>query len=79
MSDQDTGGFPQNKSQGQDPNSTTGDGHPPRPGEIGSEEGTAGQGMGQGGSTGRSGGESGGSGSGSGGSSGGSSGGGGNS
>jgi hypothetical protein len=57
MSEQDEGGFPQNKSQGQDPNSTTGDGHPPRPGEIGSEEGTAGQGLGQGGSTGRSGGE----------------------
>lgn len=29
------GGFPQNQSQGQDTYSTTGDGHPPRPGEKG--------------------------------------------
>ncbi len=41
------GGFPQNESRVQDPNSTTGDGHPPRPGEIGSQEGVAGQGLGQ--------------------------------
>ena len=29
------GGLPQNQSQGQDTYSTTGDGHPPRPGEQG--------------------------------------------
>lgn len=46
------GGFPQNESRGQDPYSTTGDGHPPRPGEKGTEEGVAGQGLGQGGSVG---------------------------
>ena len=46
------GGFPQNQSGGQDTHSTTGDGHPPRPGEPGfgegrSQEGMAGQGTGQ--------------------------------
>ncbi|HEY0404435.1 MAG TPA: hypothetical protein VGC89_01825 [Pyrinomonadaceae bacterium] len=41
------GGFPQDKSSGQDAYSTTGDGHPPRPGEQGTEEGVAGQGLGQ--------------------------------
>lgn len=45
--EKDEGGFPQNESRGQDPDSTTGDGHPPRPGEKGSEEGVAGQGLGQ--------------------------------
>lgn len=34
------GGFPQNQSQGQDTYSTTGDGHPPRPGEQGSNAGS---------------------------------------
>lgn len=43
------GGFPQDESKGQDPYSTTGDGHPPRPGEQGTQEGVAGQGLGQGG------------------------------
>lgn len=53
MSDQQNqGGFPQNESVGQEPYSTTGDGHPPRPGEQGSEEGVAGQGLGQGGNEG---------------------------
>jgi hypothetical protein len=52
--EKDQGGFPQNESRGQDPDSTTGDGHPPRPGEIGSEEGVAGQGLGQSGSGGGS-------------------------
>ena len=47
--EQKQGGFPQNESRGQDPNSTTGDGHPPRPGEQGTQEGVAGQGLGQGG------------------------------
>lgn len=47
--EQNQGGFPQNESKGQDPNSTTGDGHPPRPGEQGTQEGVAGQGLGQGG------------------------------
>ena len=46
------GGFPQNQTQGQSTHSTTGDGHPPRPGEEGYEqgktqEGMAGQGAGQ--------------------------------
>lgn len=41
------GGFPQNETRNQDPNSTTGDGHPPRPGEEGTVEGVAGQGLGQ--------------------------------
>jgi hypothetical protein len=59
--EQKEGGFPQNESQGQDPYSTTGDGHPPRPGEQGTEEGVAGQGLGQGGGQ-ESGGGSGGSG-----------------
>lgn len=50
MSDQQNqGGFPQNESGGQEPYSTTGDGHPPRPGEQGTQEGVAGQGLGQGG------------------------------
>jgi len=48
--EQEQGGFPQNESRGQDPNSTTGDGHPPRPTEQGTKEGVAGQGLGQGGS-----------------------------
>lgn len=48
--EKDEGGFPQNESRGQDPDSTTGDGHPPRPGERGSQEGVAGQGLGQSGS-----------------------------
>lgn len=48
MADEQQGGFPQNESQGQDPYSTTGDGHPPRPGEQGTQEGVAGQGLGQG-------------------------------
>lgn len=48
MSEQkNEGGFPQNESRGQDPNSTTGDGHPPRPGEKGTQENVAGQGLGQ--------------------------------
>jgi hypothetical protein len=51
MADQDDmqkGGFPQNQTAGQDTYSTTGDGHPPRPGEQGrTEEGMAGQGTGQ--------------------------------
>jgi len=33
MADQNQGGFPPNQSQGQSTFSTTGDGHPPRPGE----------------------------------------------
>lgn len=33
------GGFPQNKPEGQSTHSTTGDGHPPRPGEPGYEGG----------------------------------------
>lgn len=33
------GGFPQQKSEGQSTQSTTGDGHPPRPGEPGYEGG----------------------------------------
>ena len=46
------GGFPDNQTTGQDTHSTTGDGHPPRPGEAGYEEGKtqggmAGQGTGQ--------------------------------
>lgn len=42
--EQDQGGFPEDKSGGQDTYSTTGDGHPPRPGEAGAqEEGDAGQ------------------------------------
>ncbi len=52
------GGFPQNESRGQDPNSTTGDGHPPRPGEKGTQEDVAGQGLGQGGGSGTPGGAS---------------------
>ncbi len=60
--EQNQGGFPQNESKGQDPYSTTGDGHPPRPGEKGTEEGVAGQGLGQGGSGGSEGGGQGGSG-----------------
>jgi serine/threonine-protein kinase len=47
--EQKQGGFPQNEPRGQDPNSTTGDGHPPRPSEKGTVEGVAGQGLGQGG------------------------------
>jgi len=31
------GGFPQQKREGQSTHSTTGDGHPPRPGEPGYE------------------------------------------
>ncbi len=47
--DQSGSGFPQNQSGGQDTHSTTGDGHPPRPGEQrGTQEGNAGQGLGQG-------------------------------
>lgn len=45
--EQNEGGFPQDKSSGQDTYSTTGDGHPPRPGEQGTQEGVAGQGLGQ--------------------------------
>lgn len=41
------GGFPQNQSSGQDTYSTTGDGHPPRPGERQTQENMAGQGTGQ--------------------------------
>ena len=38
--DQDNqGGFPQKETGGQSTHSTTGDGHPPRPGEAGYEEG----------------------------------------
>jgi hypothetical protein len=42
------GGFPQKKTGGQSTHSTTGDGHPPRPGEEGytgggSQSGNAGQ------------------------------------
>ena len=33
------GQFPQSSSEGQSTHSTTGDGHPPRPGEPGYEEG----------------------------------------
>ncbi len=33
------GQFPQSGSEGQSTHSTTGDGHPPRPGEPGYEEG----------------------------------------
>jgi hypothetical protein len=60
--EQNQGGFPQNESggKGQDPYSTTGDGHPPRPGEQGTEEGVAGQGLGQGGQGGSGGGSEGG-------------------
>ncbi|MBV8858869.1 MAG: hypothetical protein JOZ02_18200 [Acidobacteria bacterium] len=36
---QNEGQFPQNTSTGQSTHSTTGDGHPPRPGEPGYEEG----------------------------------------
>ena len=55
MAEQDTnqGGFPNKQTGGQDTYSTTGDGHPPRPGEMrdnsdtsdksGSQEGTTGQ------------------------------------
>ena len=50
MSEQDKGGFPRNQTRGQDAESTTGDGHPPRPSEQGSQEGVAGQGLGQTGS-----------------------------
>lgn len=50
--EQNQGGFPQDKPRGQDPYSTTGDGHPPRPGEKGTEDDVAGQGLGQGGSQG---------------------------
>jgi hypothetical protein len=57
---QNEGGFPQNESRGPDPTSTTGDGHPPRPGEKGTQENMAGQGLGQ---TGQGGEPSGGSGS----------------
>ena len=45
---QNEGEFPQKSSEGQSTHSTTGDGHPPRPGEPGYEEG--GQGTGGGGS-----------------------------
>ncbi|HEX8494633.1 MAG TPA: hypothetical protein VF658_17440 [Pyrinomonadaceae bacterium] len=55
--EQNQGGFPQNQPRGQDPNSTTGDGHPPRPGEKGTEEGVAGQGLGQGGGSSQGGGQ----------------------
>lgn len=41
------GGFPQTTTQGTDAYSTTGDGHPPRPNEMGNEEDVAGQGLGQ--------------------------------
>lgn len=41
------GGFPQNQTTGQDTHSTTGDGHPPRPGERQTQENMAGQGTGQ--------------------------------
>ncbi len=44
---QNQGGFPQNQTIGQDTHSTTGDGHPPRPNERGTQEGMAGQGTGQ--------------------------------
>ncbi len=51
MADQSNqGGFPQNQSGGGDKPadySTTGDGHPPRPGEKGTQDGMAGQGLGQ--------------------------------
>lgn len=48
MADQkgNQGGFPQNQSTGQDTHSTTGDGHPPRPGERQTQENMAGQGTG---------------------------------
>ena len=75
MADNQSGGFPQNQSGGQDAYSTTGDGHPPRPDEIGTEEGTAGQGLGQGGGSSQGGSTGGGSQSGGGSSSGGSTGG----
>ncbi len=40
MNDQEKeGGFPQKETTGQGTYSTTGDGHPPRPGEAGYEEG----------------------------------------
>lgn len=45
--EQEQGGFPRHEQQGQDTESTTGDGHPPRPSEQGPQENTAGQGMGQ--------------------------------
>ncbi len=43
MADQkgNQGGFPQNQSTGQDTHSTTGDGHPPRPGERQTQENMA--------------------------------------
>lgn len=44
------GGFPQKETTGQSTHSTTGDGHPPRPGEAGygeSQPGEAGQNTGQ--------------------------------
>ncbi len=44
---QNQGGFPQNQTTGQDTHSTTGDGHPPRPNERGTQEGMGGQGTGQ--------------------------------
>ncbi len=49
MADQkdNQGGFPKNQSSGQDTHSTTGDGHPPRPGERQTQENMAGQGTGQ--------------------------------
>ena len=63
--EQNQGGFPADnqRGQGQDPNSTTGDGHPPRPGELGTEEGVAGQGLGQGGGSSQGGSQGGGQGS----------------
>lgn len=56
---QNQGGFPQNESTGQDETSTTGDGHPPRPSERGTQENMAGQGTGQTGQGGSSSGNSG--------------------
>ena len=49
MADQTSnqGGFPQNQTQKPDTHSTTGDGHPPRPGEKSTQENMAGQGVGQ--------------------------------
>jgi hypothetical protein len=41
------GGFPQNQSTGQDTHSTTGDGHPPRPGEKGYDSSKQGGGSSQ--------------------------------
>lgn len=40
------GQFPQSSPEGQSTHSTTGDGHPPRPGEPGYEEGGEGAGGG---------------------------------